>query len=198
TASRIEGVDLDVIAAEVASRHQLAFPDRPEELAHRELTVGGEYQWRREGEYHLFNPDTVFKLQHSTRSGRYEVFQEYSKLVDDQARRLATLRGLFEIDESSRPAVPIDEVEPASEIVKRFSTGAMSYGSISKEAHETLAIAMNRLGARSNTGEGGEDSERLYDERRSAGKQIASGRFGGTSGALVNAGDLQIKMAAGA
>ena len=203
TASRIEGVDLDVIASEVASRHQLAFPDRPEEFAHRELPVGGEYQWRREGEYHLFNPETVFKLQHSTRSKRYEVFKEYSRLVDDQSRRLATLRGLFELTEGARPPVPIEEVEPVADIVKRFSTGAMSYGSISKEAHETLAIAMNRLGARSNTGEGGEDADRYQpdangDLRRSAIKQVASGRFGVTSEYLVNATDLQIKMAQGA
>ncbi|MDQ1533635.1 MAG: glutamate synthase large chain, partial [Actinomycetota bacterium] len=203
TASRIEGVDLDVIASEIASRHQLAFPDRPEELAHRELPVGGEYQWRREGEYHLFNPETVFKLQHSTRTGRYDVFKEYSRLVDDQAQQLATLRGLFELREDVRPSVPIDEVEPVADIVTRFSTGAMSYGSISKEAHETLAIAMNRLGARSNTGEGGEDADRYAvdangDFRRSAIKQVASGRFGVTSEYLVNATDLQIKMAQGA
>src|SRR3954462_4236424 len=157
TASRIEGVDLDVIAAEVKSRHDLAFPSRPEELAHRELTVGGEYQWRREGEYHLFNPETVFKLQHSTRSGRYDVFKEYTRRVDSQAQQLATLRGLFELQTGVCKPVPIDEVEPVASIVKRFSTGAMSYGSISAEAHETLAIAMSRLGAKSNTGEGGED-----------------------------------------
>jgi glutamate synthase (NADPH/NADH) large chain len=203
TASRIEGIDLEVIADEVASRHRIAFPDRPEELAHRELVVGGEYQWRREGEYHLFNPETVFKLQHSTRAGRYDIFKQYAKLVDDQARRLATLRGLFELRTGERPAVPIEEVEPVSAIVKRFSTGAMSYGSISKEAHETLAIAMNRLGARSNTGEGGEDPDRFVpdpngDLRRSAIKQVASGRFGVTSEYLVNADDLQIKMAQGA
>jgi glutamate synthase (NADPH/NADH) large chain len=202
-ASRIEGIDLETIAAEVAARHRLAYPDRPEELAHRELTVGGEYQWRREGEYHLFNPETVFKLQHSTRTGRYEIFKEYSRLVDDQSRRLATLRGLFELRTGVRDPVPIDEVEPVSEIVKRFSTGAMSYGSISKEAHETLAIAMNRLGARSNTGEGGEDPDRYVplpngDSKRSAIKQVASGRFGVTSEYLVNADDLQIKMAQGA
>jgi glutamate synthase (NADPH/NADH) large chain len=202
-ATRIEGIDLDVIAHEVASRHRIAFPDRPEELAHRELTVGGEYQWRREGEYHLFNPDTVYKLQHSTRTGRYEIFKEYTKLVDTQSKRLATLRGLFEFKEGVRPPVPIDEVEPVASIVKRFSTGAMSYGSISKEAHENLAIAMNRLGARSNTGEGGEDSDRYSrddngDLRRSAIKQVASGRFGVTSEYLVNADDLQIKMAQGA
>jgi glutamate synthase (NADPH/NADH) large chain len=203
TASRIEGIDLDVIASEVAARHRIAFPDRPEELAHRELTVGGEYQWRREGEYHLFNPDTVFKLQHSTRAGRYDVFKQYTSLVDNQARRLATLRGLFELKTGERPPVPIEEVEPVSQIVKRFSTGAMSYGSISKEAHENLAIAMNRLGARSNTGEGGEDPDRFVpdangDLRRSAIKQVASGRFGVTSEYLVNADDLQIKMAQGA
>jgi len=203
TASRIEGIDLDVIATEVASRHRIAFPDRPEELAHRELPVGGEYQWRREGEYHLFNPDTVFKLQHSTRSGRYDVFKEYSRLVDDQSRRLATLRGLFEMKTAERSPVPIEEVEPVAEIVKRFSTGAMSYGSISKEAHETLAIAMNRLGGRSNTGEGGEDSDRYVplpngDSKSSAVKQVASGRFGVTSEYLVNSTDLQIKMAQGA
>ncbi len=192
-----------MIAKEVAARHQIAFPDRPEELAHRELPVGGEYQWRREGEYHLFNPETVYKLQHSTRSGRYEVFKEYSRLVDDQSKRLATLRGLFEFNTGDRPPVPIDEVESVADIVKRFSTGAMSYGSISKEAHENLAIAMNRLGARSNTGEGGEDPDRYVldangDSRRSAIKQVASGRFGVTSEYLVSATDLQIKMAQGA
>ena len=202
-ATRIEGVDLDVIAAEVAARHRIAFPDRPEELAHRELPVGGEYQWRREGEYHLFNPDTVYKLQHSTRTGRYDVFKQYSRLVDDQSNRLATLRGLFAVVGAGRSPIDIDEVEPVSEIVKRFSTGAMSYGSISAEAHETLAIAMNRLGARSNTGEGGEDADRFTpeangDSRRSAIKQVASGRFGVTSEYLVNADDLQIKMAQGA
>ncbi|HEX5096131.1 MAG TPA: glutamate synthase large subunit, partial [Acidimicrobiia bacterium] len=203
TASRIEGIDLDVIADEVAARHRIAYPDRPEELAHRELPVGGEYQWRREGEYHLFNPDTVYKLQHSTRTGRYDIFKDYTRLVDTQARRLATLRGLFQLKEGVRPPVPIDEVEPVSEIVKRFSTGAMSYGSISREAHETLAIAMNRLGARSNTGEGGEDPDRFVpmangDSKRSAIKQVASGRFGVTSEYLVNSDDLQIKMAQGA
>jgi glutamate synthase (NADPH/NADH) large chain len=203
TATRIEGIGLDVIADEVAARHRIAFPDRPEELAHRELPVGGEYQWRREGEYHLFNPETVFKLQHSTRSGRYDVFKQYSRLVDDQATRLATLRGLFSFTEGLRPPLPIDEVEPVSEIVQRFSTGAMSYGSISREAHENLAIAMNRLHARSNTGEGGEDPDRFVpdangDLRRSAIKQVASGRFGVTSEYLVNADDLQIKMAQGA
>jgi glutamate synthase (NADPH/NADH) large chain len=203
TASRIEGVDLEVLAEEVSSRHQLAFPPRASELAHRELVVGGEYQWRREGEYHLFNPETVFKLQHSTRSGRYEIFKEYTQRVDSQSTQLATLRGLFQFKDGERPPVPIDEVEPVESIVKRFSTGAMSYGSISREAHETLAIAMNRLGARSNTGEGGEDPERFVqlpngDSKRSAIKQVASGRFGVTSEYLVNSDDLQIKMAQGA
>ena len=153
TTSRIGGVGLDEIAEEVARRHRFAYLDRPESAAHRDLWIGGEYQWRREGEYHLFNPETVFKLQHATRTKRYEIFKEYTRKVDDQARRLATLRGLFELRTGVRPPVPIEEVEPVSEIVKRFSTGAMSYGSISAEAHETLAIAMNRLGAKSNTGE---------------------------------------------
>jgi glutamate synthase (NADPH) large chain len=197
------GIELDDIADDVASRHALAFLPRPQERAHRELEVGGEYQWRREGEYHLFNPDTVFKLQHSTRTGQYEIFKEYTKLVDDQSERMASLRGLLRFRQGVRPPVPIEEVEPASEIVKRFSTGAMSYGSISAEAHETLAIAMNRLGGRSNCGEGGEDVRRFErdqngDWRRSAVKQVASGRFGVTSHYLTNCSDLQIKMAQGA
>ncbi|WP_052524318.1 glutamate synthase large subunit [Mycobacteroides abscessus] len=197
------GIGLDEIAADVASRHNLAFLDRPEEWAHRELEVGGEYQWRREGEYHLFNPDTVFKLQHSTRTGQYSVFKEYTQLVDDQSERMASLRGLLKFKTGVRPPVPLDEVEPASEIVKRFSTGAMSFGSISAEAHETLAIAMNRLGGRSNSGEGGEDPRRFApdengDWRRSAIKQVASGRFGVTSHYLSNCTDIQIKMAQGA
>ncbi|RBQ20389.1 glutamate synthase large subunit [Spongiactinospora rosea] len=195
TTSRLGGVGFDVLAREVAERHAHAYPRV--ENAHRRLAVGGEYQWRREGEPHLFNPDTVFKLQHATRTRRYEIFKEYTGLVDSQSERLMTLRGMFKL--RGRTPVPIEEVEPASEIVKRFSTGAMSYGSISREAHETLAIAMNRLGGKSNTGEGGEDPERLYDaERRSAIKQVASGRFGVTSEYLVNATDLQIKMAQGA
>ncbi|HET9078540.1 MAG TPA: glutamate synthase large subunit, partial [Acidimicrobiales bacterium] len=206
TVSRIGGVGLDGIAREVLMRHRQAWPDRPSELAHRDLEGGGEYQWRREGEYHLFNPTTVHKLQHSTRTQRYDIFKQYTGAVDTQAARLATLRGLFRLrsaDELGRSPVPIDEVEPVSEIVKRFSTGAMSYGSISAEAHETLAIAMNRLGARSNTGEGGEDADRFTpdpngDLRRSAIKQVASGRFGVTSEYLVNADDIQIKMAQGA
>jgi glutamate synthase (NADPH) large chain len=203
TVSRLGGIGLDEIAAEVAARHATAHPERPEERVHRTLELGGEYQWRREGEHHLFNPETVFKLQHATRAKRYDIFKQYTTLVDDQSRRLATLRGLFELRLGQREPVPIDEVEPVSEIVKRFCTGAMSYGSISAEAHETLAVAMNRLGAKSNTGEGGEDAERYVplpngDSRRSAIKQVASGRFGVTSEYLVNADDLQIKMAQGA
>ncbi len=203
TVSRLGGIGLDEIAEEVAQRHRRAYAPRPAELAHRDLELGGEYQWRREGEYHLFNPETVFKLQHATRAKRYDVYKEYTRLVDDQSKRLATLRGLFTLREGVLPPVPIDEVEPASEIVKRFATGAMSYGSISKEAHENLAIAMNRIGGKSNTGEGGEDADRYItdpngDERRSAVHQIASGRFGVTSEYLVNADDLQIKMAQGA
>ncbi|MGB7879304.1 MAG: glutamate synthase large subunit, partial [Ilumatobacteraceae bacterium] len=198
TISQLGGIGLDEIAAEVAARHAMANPTRPEERAHRKLELGGEYQWRREGELHLFNPETVFKLQHSTRSKRYDVFKEYTSKVDDQSEKLMTLRGLFQFA-GDRTPVPIDEVEPIDEIVKRFSTGAMSYGSISAEAHETLAIAMNHLGAKSNTGEGGEDVERLYDpERRSSIKQVASGRFGVTSEYLTNSDDIQIKMAQGA
>ncbi|MGH1503562.1 MAG: glutamate synthase large subunit [Acidimicrobiales bacterium] len=202
TTSKIGGIGLDELAAECEVRHQRAFPDRPEMLQHRELEFGGEYQWRREGEHHLFNPETVFKLQHGTRSKRYDIFKEYTTLVDDQSAQLATLRGLFKL-ESDRQPVPIDEVEPISEIVKRFSTGAMSYGSISAEAHETLAIAMNRLGGKSNTGEGGENPVRFLpmengDSKRSSIKQVASGRFGVTSEYLTNSDDIQIKMAQGA
>src|SRR5205085_482202 len=197
------GIGLDEIAEEAAKRHRLAYPQRPEERAHRDLDVGGEYQWRREGEYHLFNPETVFKLQHATRAKRYDVYREYTRLVDDQSRRLATLRGLFTFRDGVRPPVPIEQVESVESIVKRFASGAMSYGSISKEAHETLAIAMNRIGGKSNTGEGGEDADRYVrdangDLRRSAIHQVASGRFGVTSEYLVNADDLQIKMAQGA
>ncbi len=199
TTSRLDGIGLDVIAAEVAARHADAYPPSGNRQPHQHLAVGGEYQWRRGGEEHLFDPETVFRLQHSTRTGRYDVFEQYTHRVDEQSQRLMTLRGLLRLKEGVRPPVPLDEVEPVSAIVKRFSTGAMSYGSISAEAHTTLAIAMNRLGARSNTGEGGEDPERLYDpERRSAIKQVASGRFGVTSEYLVNADDLQIKLAQGA
>ncbi|HEX6198260.1 MAG TPA: glutamate synthase large subunit [Jiangellaceae bacterium] len=199
TTSRLGGVGLDVIAEEVRRRHEKAYPADGIAPAHRTLDVGGEYQWRREGEPHLFDPETVFRLQHSTKAGRYDIFKQYTSRVDEQSKRLMTLRGMFGFRAGERPPVPIDEVEPVESIVKRFSTGAMSYGSISQEAHETLAIAMNRLGARSNTGEGGEDRERLHDpERRSAIKQVASGRFGVTSEYLTYATDLQIKMAQGA
>ncbi|WP_104140086.1 glutamate synthase large subunit [Arthrobacter sp. ZGTC131] len=199
THSQLGGVGLDVIAAEVSARHQMAYPEGGIEQPHRPLLGGGEYQWRRDGEPHLFNPETVFRLQHATRERRYDIFKAYTKGVDDQSENLMTLRGLLKFKDGARPAVPLEEVEPVSSIVKRFSTGAMSYGSISKEAHETLAIAMNRLGGKSNTGEGGEDVDRLLDpERRSAVKQIASGRFGVTSLYLTNADDIQIKMAQGA
>ncbi|AYA19226.1 glutamate synthase large subunit [Streptomyces alfalfae] len=198
TTTKIGGAGLDVIAQEVAARHAKAYPASGVPSAHRALDIGGEYQWRREGEPHLFDPETVFRLQHSTRSRRYDIFKQYTGRVNEQSERLMTLRGLFGF-KSNRPSISIDEVEPASEIVKRFSTGAMSYGSISREAHETLAIAMNQLGGKSNTGEGGEDAERLYDPaRRSSIKQVASGRFGVTSEYLVNADDIQIKMAQGA
>ncbi|MDT7537404.1 MAG: glutamate synthase large chain, partial [Actinomycetota bacterium] len=198
TTSRLGGIGLDVIAEEVAARHAKAYPDNPTERAHRKLEIGGEYQWRREGEIHLFNPETVFTLQHSTRTQKYDVFKQYTSKVDELSARAGTLRGLFAF-KSDREPIPVGEVEPVREIVKRFNTGAMSYGSISAEAHETLAIAMNRLGGRSNTGEGGEDSDRLYDpERRSAIKQVASGRFGVTSEYLLNSTDIQIKMAQGA
>jgi len=199
TASRLGGVGLDVLAAEAAARHRTAHPGNATERAHRRLEGGGEYTWRREGELHLFNPETVFLLQHATRARRYDVYRRYTAEVDALSRRAATLRGLFELRRDARPPVPIDEVEPVSEIVKRFSTGAMSYGSISAEAHETLAVAMNSIGGRSNSGEGGEDPDRLRDPlRRSAVKQVASGRFGVTSEYLVSADDLQIKMAQGA
>ncbi|MEV0928487.1 glutamate synthase large subunit [Streptomyces spongiicola] len=198
TATKIGGAGLDVIAAEVAARHAKAYPASGIAPAHRALEIGGEYQWRREGEPHLFDPETVFRLQHATRTRRYDIFKKYTDRVNEQSERLMTLRGLFGF-KSGRPPVPLDEVEPAAGIVRRFSTGAMSYGSISKEAHETLAIAMNQLGGKSNTGEGGEDPERLYDPaRRSSIKQVASGRFGVTSEYLVNADDIQIKMAQGA
>ncbi|MFW5471493.1 glutamate synthase large subunit [Knoellia sp. CPCC 206435] len=200
TVSQLGGIGLDVVAAETAARHDSAYPRDGVILSHRKLRVGGEYQWRREGEPHLFDPDTVFRLQHATRQRRYDIFKQYTARIDDQSERLMTLRGLFELGGSAgREPISIDEVEPVSEIVKRFNTGAMSYGSISQEAHETLAVAMNRLGGRSNTGEGGEDLERLLDpERRSAIKQVASGRFGVTSVYLTNSDDIQIKMAQGA
>ena len=202
TTSQLGGVGLDVLAEEVAARHRRAYPPNPTARVHRSLEIGGEYQWRREGEIHLFNPETVFLLQHSARAKKYDIFKQYTSKVNELSAESGTLRGLFRF-KHSRPPVPIEEVEPVSEIVKRFNTGAMSYGSISAEAHETLAIAMNRLGARSNTGEGGEDPERFVpmpngDSKRSAIKQVASGRFGVTSEYLVNSDDIQIKMAQGA
>ena len=200
TASRIGGIGLAEVAMETLMQHGRAFPSR--DGGRHDLEWGGQYQWRRDGEYHLFNPETVFRLQHATRTGQFEVFREYTKLVDDQNAHLATLRGLFALKPAG-PPVPIDEVESAESLFKRFKTGAMSYGSISAEAHETLAIAMNRIGGKSNTGEGGEDRRRYTpdangDLRRSAIKQVASGRFGVTSEYLVNADEIQIKMAQGA
>jgi len=200
TVSRIGGIGIDEVAAEALSHHGRAFPARDGGL--HELGWGGQYQWRRDGEYHLFNPDTVFRLQHATRTGQFNIFREYTALVDDQSQHLATLRGLFGLKPAG-PPVPIDEVEPVEALFKRFKTGAMSYGSISAEAHETLAIAMNRIGGKSNTGEGGEDRRRFTpepngDSRRSAIKQVASGRFGVTSEYLVNSDEIQIKMAQGA
>ncbi|MFJ2268122.1 glutamate synthase large subunit [Streptomyces sp. NPDC087849] len=198
TATKIGGAGLDVIAREVAARHAKGYPASGISASHRALEIGGEYQWRREGEPHLFDPETVFRLQHATRNKRYDIFKKYTDRVNEQSERLMTLRGLFGF-RSDREAIPLDEVESVSDIVRRFSTGAMSYGSISREAHETLAIAMNQLGGKSNTGEGGEDADRLHDPvRRSAIKQVASGRFGVTSEYLVNADDIQIKMAQGA
>jgi glutamate synthase (ferredoxin) len=200
TASRIGGIGLKEISEEVRQRHACAFGSRAPATA--DLPRGGEYQWRRDGEVHLFNPETVFRLQHATRTGQYRIFKDYTRLVDDQSRQRATLRGLFTLKPAG-PPVPLSDVEPIESILPRFSTGAMSYGSISQEAHETLAVAMNRMGAKSNTGEGGEDPARNRpdangDSRRSAIKQVASGRFGVTSEYLVNADDLQIKMAQGA
>jgi glutamate synthase (NADPH) large chain len=203
TTSRLGGVSFDTLADEVATHHRRAYPFDGVHPPHRELAIGGDYQWRREGESHVFNPRTVFKLQHSTKAGSYEIFKEYTRLVDDQSQRLMTLRGLFAFRESVREPVALEEVEPVESIVKRFATGAISYGSISKEMHEVLAIAMNRLGGKSNTGEGGEDADRYVpdangDLRRSAIKQVASARFGVTSEYLVNADDLQIKISQGA
>lgn len=200
TSSRVSGVGLDVIAAEAIARHRRAFPDRS--VNGHTLDGGGHYQYRREGEYHLFNPETVHKLQYACRTGNYKAFKEYSAQVNDQSKRMCTLRGLFDIKFAPTP-IPIEEVEPVENILKRFKSGAMSYGSISKEAHETLAIAMNRIGGKSNTGEGGEDPARYTldpngDSRNSAIKQVASGRFGVTSLYLVKAKELQIKMAQGA
>ncbi len=195
TASRIEGVGLDVIAREAKMRHDFAF--RPATESDTELDIGGHLAYRVRGEHHMLNPFTISKLQHAVRRHSAETYQEFADAINDQNRRLCTLRGLLNFKTAAKP-LPLDEVEPAAEIVKRFATGAMSFGSISKEAHETLAIAMNTIGARSNTGEGGEDEERFKDLRRSSVKQVASGRFGVTMNYLVNADELQIKIAQGA
>lgn len=200
TASRIEGVDLEVIAQEAILRHSHAFPDRP--VNGQTLDVGGEYQWRKDGEAHLFSPETIHTLQTAVRTGNYDLFKKYAALVNEQNQKYFTLRGLLEFKQ--RSPIPIEEVEPVAAIMKRFKTGAMSYGSISKEAHESLAIAMNRIGGKSNTGEGGEDPERYTwtneqgDSKNSAIKQVASGRFGVTSLYLSQAKEIQIKMAQGA
>jgi glutamate synthase (ferredoxin) len=201
TASRVGGIGLEEIAAESLYHHHRAFSSR--EARPSSLLEGGQYQWRRDGEFHLFNPETVFRLQHATAAGRYDIFKKYTSMVDQQTERLCTLRGLFEFRFERCKPVPVEEVEPVESIVKRFASGAMSYGSISAEAHETLAIAMNRLGAKSNTGEGGEDPARFQplqngDSKKSAIKQVASGRFGVTSEYLMSAVELQIKMAQGA
>jgi glutamate synthase (ferredoxin) len=200
TDTRVEGIGLDVIAREALMRHRRAYPDIP--VDNRTLDVGGQYQWRQEGEYHLFNPKTIHKLQLATRTNDYEVYKEYAELINEHSEQIGTLRGLLELKLETDP-IPIEEVEPVEIIFKRFKTGAMSYGSISKEAHEALAIAMNRIGGKSNTGEGGEDPIRYTlepngDSKNSAIKQVASGRFGVTSNYLVHAKELQIKMAQGA
>ncbi|MEE2659006.1 MAG: glutamate synthase large subunit [Candidatus Latescibacterota bacterium] len=201
TDTRVEGIGLDVIARETQLRHKQAYP--PYASNGKALDVGGEYQWRDEGEHHLFNPLTIHKLQKAVRTDDWETYQQYADLIDDQTAKMATLRGLLELDYPEGGQIPIEEVEPVEAITKRFKSGAMSYGSISKEAHETLAIAMNRIGGKSNTGEGGEDPARYVldpngDSRNSAIKQVASGRFGVTSNYLVHAKELQIKMAQGA
>ena len=203
TTSRLGGVSLDIIAQETIARHHIAYPPGGEIPGTKRLPIGGEYQWRRDGEPHLFNPETVFTLQHSTRNKRYDIFKRYTSSVNEQSKELMTLRGLFQFKNGAQPSIPIEEVESARSIIARFSTGAMSYGSISQEAHETLAIAMNRLGGKSNTGEGGEDPSRYVaesngDSKRSSIKQVASGRFGVTSDYLVNSDDIQIKVAQGA
>jgi glutamate synthase (NADPH) large chain len=201
TPSRVGGIGLDVIAQEVLMRHRAAYPERP--VDGHVLPVGGLYQWRSSGEAHLFTPESVHALQKAVRTNSKTAFQQYTKHINDQSKNLCTLRSLLDFKNGNTP-IPIEEVEPAEKIMKRFKTGAMSYGSISKEAHETLAIAMNRIGGKSNTGEGGEDPERFTwtneqgDSKNSAIKQVASGRFGVTSEYLVNARELQIKMAQGA
>jgi len=199
TITKLGGVGLEILHTEIEKRHLAAYPVEGASRVHLPLEVGGEMKWRRDGPPHLFNPETIFKLQHSTKAKRYDIFKEYTRAVDDQSERLMTIRGLFKFNIGMRPAVSIEEVESVSSIVRRFSTGAMSMGSISPEAHEVLAIAMNSIGARSNTGEGGESVERLLDpQRRSRVKQVASGRFGVTSMYLTHADDIQIKMAQGA
>ena len=203
TTSRLGGIGLDLIAEETIARHHIAYPPGGEVPGTKRLPIGGEYQWRREGEPHLFDPETVFTLQHSTRNKRFDIFKRYTQRIDEQSKSLMTLRGLFEFNLDVNAPISIDDVEPIEDILKRFSTGAMSYGSISQEAHETMAIAMNRIGGKSNTGEGGEDPSRSVpmengDSKRSAIKQVASGRFGVTSEYLVNADDIQIKIAQGA
>jgi glutamate synthase (ferredoxin) len=200
TSSRIGGIGMDAIAQEVLVRHRAAFPDR--RVDNHTLPVGGQYQWRSDGEFHLFNPESIHRLQKSVRNGNFGQFKEYSRLVNDQATNLCTLRGLLDFKNGS-DSIPLEDVEPIEAIMKRFKTGAMSYGSISSEAHETLAIAMNRIGGKSNTGEGGEDPARYKplpngDSKNSAIKQVASGRFGVTSEYLVSANEIQIKMAQGA
>ncbi len=199
TVSRLGGLGFNEIAKEILIRHKLAFPEKP--ILNQRLEVGGVYQWKRRGEYHLFNPDTIHLLQQSTRRGDYQLFKKYSEKVNDQTIQAATLRGLLQF--KKRNSVRIEEVEPKEKIFKRFASGAMSFGSISHEAHSTLAIAMNRIGGKSNCGEGGEDEARFVrkengDWERSAIKQVASGRFGVTSNYLTNAAELQIKMAQGA
>ncbi|MBM4225387.1 MAG: glutamate synthase subunit alpha, partial [Gammaproteobacteria bacterium] len=199
TASRVGGIGLDTIASEVLMRHRAAFPERP--AGEQVLPTGGQYQWRADGEFHVFNPESIHRLQKAVRTGSYATFKSYAELIDDRARNLSTLRGLLDFKKGE--SISLDEVEPIESIMKRFKTGAMSYGSISKEAHETLAIAMNRIGGKSNTGEGGEDPDRYVplpngDSKSSAIKQVASGRFGVTSEYLVQAKEIQIKMAQGA
>jgi glutamate synthase (NADPH/NADH) large chain len=196
TPSRIEGIELEDLERECRYLHNQAFP-REEMAGEFDLEPGGQYQWRRYGEYHAYNPESIAKLQHAVRSDSFETFKEFSKLIDEESERAATLRGLMSFKPAETP-IPLDEVEPVRELVKRFATGAMSLGSISRESHEGLAIAMNRIGAKSNTGEGGEDPARFHDNRRSAIKQVASARFGVTTNYLVNADELQIKMAQGA
>ena len=198
TPTRIEGIGIEELAKEVEMRHNKAF----KEPRYHVLEAGGQYKWRKDGEYHLFNPETIHKLQVASRTNNAEFYKQYAELINNQSQHLCTLRGLMELQFAAQP-IPIEEVESVESICKRFKSGAMSYGSISKEAHESLAIAMNRIGGKSNTGEGGEDPERFKtlpngDSKNSAIKQVASGRFGVTINYLVNAKEIQIKMAQGA